>query len=112
MLMTTTTTTTTTLTPMMVEPLLPNVKRRKLAWFGHVMRHDRLSKTILQGTLDGGQHCGQQRNCWMDIIKEWTSLPMPELLTRAFHRKDWTRSLLNCSSCPPDDPVGERTELN
>ena len=31
------------------EPLLATVKRRKLAWFGHVTRHDSLSKTILQG---------------------------------------------------------------
>ena len=29
-------------------------ERRKLAWLGHVARHDSLSKTILQGTLDGG----------------------------------------------------------
>ena len=31
------------------EPLLATVKRRKLAWFGHVTRHDSLSKTILLG---------------------------------------------------------------
>ena len=36
------------------EPLLSTVKRRKLAWFGDVTRHDSLSKTILQGTLQGG----------------------------------------------------------
>ena len=37
------------------EPLQGTVKGRKLAWFGHVTRHDILSKTILQGTLEGGQ---------------------------------------------------------
>ena len=36
------------------EPLLATVMRRKLAWFGHVTHHDSLSKTILQGTLEGG----------------------------------------------------------
>ena len=30
------------------EPFLATVKRRKLAWFGHVTRHTSLSKTILQ----------------------------------------------------------------
>ena len=35
------------------EPLLATVKRRKLAWFGHVNRHESLSKTILQGTVEG-----------------------------------------------------------
>ena len=33
------------------EPLLAIVKRRKLAWFGHVARRDSLSKTLIQGTL-------------------------------------------------------------
>ena len=36
------------------EPLLATVKRRKLAWFGHVTRHDSLSKTIFEDTLEGG----------------------------------------------------------
>ena len=35
------------------EPLLATVQRRKLAWFGRVTRHDSLSKTIIQGTLEG-----------------------------------------------------------
>ena len=35
------------------EPLTAIFKRRKLAWFGHVTRHDSLSKIILQGTLKG-----------------------------------------------------------
>ena len=52
------------------EPLLATVQRRKLAWFGHVTRHDSLSKTILQGTLEGGRCIGLQRKCWMNNIKE------------------------------------------
>ena len=54
------------------EPLLATVKRRKLAWFGHVTRHDSLSRTILQGTLEGGRRCVRQRKCWMDNIKGYT----------------------------------------
>ena len=68
-------------------------KRRKLAWFGHVTRHDSLSKTILQGILEGGRRRGRQRKCWMDNIKEWTSLPLPKMLTQG--------SMLNRPSCPP-----------
>ena len=52
------------------ECLLAIVKRRKLAWFGHVTRHDSLSKTILQDTLEDGRRRGRQRKCWMDNIKE------------------------------------------
>ena len=43
------------------EPPLATVKRRKLAWFGHVTHHDSLSKTILQGTLKGGGDAGVSR---------------------------------------------------
>ena len=57
------------------EPLLATVKRWKLAWFRHVTCHDSLSKNSLQGILEGGQCHGQQRKCWMDNIKEWTSIP-------------------------------------
>ena len=52
------------------EPLPVTVKRRKLAWFGHVTCHDSLFKTILQGTLKGGRRRGRQRKCWMDNTKE------------------------------------------
>ena len=93
------------------EPLLATVKRWKLAWFGHVTRHDSLSKIILQ---EGGRRRGRQWKCWMDNIKEWTSLYMPELLTTASCRKDWKRisaeSLL--MSPHPKDPIGQGTELN
>ena len=100
------------------EPLLATVKRRKLAWFGHITRHDSLFKTILQGTLEGGRRCGWQRKCWMENNKEWTSLPMPELLTRASCRKDWRGISAELSLMPPplplttpDDPIGQETEL-
>ena len=45
------------------EPLLlaAFVKRRNLAWLGLVTRPDGLSKTILQGTLEGGRRHGRQR---------------------------------------------------
>ena len=48
------------------ETLLTTVKRRKLQWFGHVTRHDTLSKTILQGTLEGGRRRGRPRKSWTD----------------------------------------------
>ena len=58
------------------EPLLAAVKKRKLAWFGPVTRLDSLFNTfrVLWRTGD--------RKGWMDI-KEWTSLPMPDMLTGA-----------------------------
>ena len=62
---------------------LATVKRRKLTCFGHVTGNYSLSKTTLQGTLEGGRRRGRQRKCWLDSVKEWTSLPLPELFTMA-----------------------------
>ncbi|KAI8509548.1 hypothetical protein Bbelb_133960 [Branchiostoma belcheri] len=80
------------------EPLLTTVRRRKLQRFGHITRHTSLAKTILQGTLEGGRKRGRQRKTWLDNIKEWTSLNVPELLAAADRRETLP--------CPPDDQVG------
>jgi len=68
------------------EPLLATVRRQKLAWSGHVMRHDTLSKTILQGTVDGGRRQGRQRQSGSDNIKDWTEMIFPDLLSMAANR--------------------------
>ena len=43
------------------EPLLATVKIRKLVWFGHVTKHDSLSKTMMHGTVEGGRRRGRHR---------------------------------------------------
>ena len=35
-----------------------------------------LTKTILQGTAEGGRKRGRQRKRWEDNIKEWTGLEL------------------------------------
>ena len=42
-----------------VSYLLTMVKRRKLQWYGHVSRSSGLSKTIMQGTVNGGKKTRQ-----------------------------------------------------
>ena len=76
--------------------------------------HDSLSKTILLGTLGGGWCHGRQRKCWLDNVKEWTSLPMLELLTMASHGEDWKRISAQLSSVSPQQPSLSRdwTALN
>ena len=86
----------------------------KTEWFGHVTCYDNLSKKIPQGTLEGEWHYGRQRKCCMDNIKEWTSLPMPKLITRACCRKDWKRISAESSLMSPRWPIQSRdwTKLN
>ena len=54
---------------------------------GECFAHDTLPKPILQGTPEDGRRRGRRRKLWMDSVKGWTSLSMPELLTVAFRRK-------------------------
>ena len=43
-------------------------------WFGHVSRSAGLTKTILQGTVQGGRRRGQQKKHWENNIPESTVL--------------------------------------
>ena len=52
--------------------------------------------------LEGRRRRGRHSKCWMDSIKEWTSLP--ELLKRASCRKDWKRISAESSLVSPPPP--------
>ena len=54
-------------TKLQKEALPATVKRRKLAWFGHATRHDNLSQTVLQCTLEVGDAVVGRANV------EWTT---------------------------------------
>ena len=90
------------------EPLLATIRRRKLAWFGHVTRHNTLSKTILQGTVEGGRKRGRPRKSWTDDVKAWTQLKVPELLTEAEDRPRWRRLSSAASLMSPPRARGPR----
>ena len=61
-----------------------------------------------------GRRRGRQRKCWMDHIKECTSLPMPEMLARASYRKHRKRISPESSLMSPRRPnrSWDWTELN
>ena len=90
------------------EPLLATLKRQTFQWFGYAMRHDSLSKTILYSILGGGPHSSQQRKCWTNNIKGWTTLPELKLLIVAFCRKDWKKISTEMSN----DPLSRGAELH
>ena len=64
----------------------------KIAWFGHISRHNSLAKTVLQGTLEGSRKRRRQVKCWADNLKEWTRLDNTTLTRLAEDRPAW-RSL-------------------
>ncbi|GFS07296.1 endonuclease-reverse transcriptase [Elysia marginata] len=90
------------------EPLLATVKRRKLARFGHVTRHDSLSKTVLQGTVEGKRRRGRQKKAWCDNIKEWTGMAMYELVRSASDRNAWRQKTDSSALRSPRRPHRSR----
>ena len=83
------------------EPLLSTVKRRKLSWFGHTLRHDGLCKTVLQGTVEGQRKRGRPRKVWHDNIKEWTGKSTQELNVMARNRDEWRRLVRSATKVSP-----------
>ena len=71
------------------EDLLTIVKKRKLRWYGHVIRSNGLSKTVLQGTVQGKS--GRQKKKWTDNITEWTKKTFAETQAVAHNRELWTQ---------------------
>ena len=71
------------------------IKTRTLKYFGHVMRHQRLQKFLLEGNLEAKRQRGRPRQTWMDNIKSWTGLNYQQAIRRADDRKLWRAVSVN-----------------
>ena len=81
------------------DELLSIAKKRKLRWYGHVMRSTGLSKNILQGTVEGRR--GGQRRRWEDDIAKWTGLGPVETMRLTKDRHRWTQLSATSSTVVP-----------
>ena len=86
------------------EDLLTTIKRKKLKWYGHVIRSDGLSKTIMQGTVQGCRKRGRQMKKWMDNVAEWTGKSFAETQTLARDRGEWRNFVYERLKRPHDHP--------
>src|SRR6218665_2861046 len=59
--------------------------RRKLGFFGHVMRSDGLEKRMMLAFGDGRRRRGRPRRTWMDEIHEVTGMKLAELRDSFIH---------------------------
>ena len=80
------------------EPVLKFIRRRKLKWYGHTIRHDNLSKTILQSMVEGNRKCGIPKIKWIDDIKEWSKMTQSDLMMKPHDRNEWRRYCITASS--------------
>ena len=64
------------------------IKKRKLRWYGHILRSSGMVKTILQGTVKGARRRWRQK-IWENNIKEWTGMGFGDSLRAAEDREGW-----------------------
>src|SRR6218665_956111 len=73
------------------ETLQQTALRRKLGFFGHVMRSDGLEKKVMLAHGDGRRRRGRPRRKWMDEIHEVTGMKLAELKDVKTERKIWRK---------------------
>ena len=82
------------------ERLLGTVRKRKLQWFGHLVRQDNsLAKMIMEGMVEGKRGRGRPEKQWIDNIKEWTMLEISEIMKKARDREQWRLIVRKASMC-------------
>ena len=71
--------------------LLASVKSHKLKHSGHTTRHNSLAKHIMLGPMPGKRRQGGQKKQWLDDLREWTGLIIPDLVCLAQDRGTYRR---------------------
>jgi len=73
------------------------IKQRQANWIGHVLRHDCLLKTVLEGKIEGKRTRGKPRRKMLDLLMEQgdKKISYQELNRRAEDRIQWHHHQLN-----------------
>ena len=69
--------------------LVKTIQQRKLAYYGHIRRHDTLQRKILEGKIDGKRGRGRRRKIWIENIEETTGMKINKCCELARDRERW-----------------------
>ena len=85
--------------------LLELVKKRKLKYFGHAMRHRNcdLMKLAAQGKIQGRRRQGRPSISYMDNLAKWTGLHKADVFRRTDDRREWRRLAVLSSAANIND---------
>ena len=65
------------------------VQKRKLSFFGHIMRHESIQRDLLEGMVEGRRSRGRPRLQWCHNVMEWTGKSFMTCKREAQDRSRW-----------------------
>lgn len=70
------------------EEIITTIKKRKLQYFGHIMRGERYSllRLIMEGKIKGKRSVGRRRVSWLKNLREWFGLTSGQLFSTAVNK--------------------------
>ena len=77
--------------------LLNSVVQRKMAYFGHVKRHDSLERTIYEGIIEGRRGRGRPRRRWSQDISDRLNTTVTEAGRRAQDRSAYRKAVADAT---------------
>ena len=75
--------------------LKKNIITRKLQYFGHMIRSDRMQKTLIEGKVNEKRQRERPRRTWLTDIKEWTGANIGKCVRWAADREYWREMTAN-----------------
>ena len=69
--------------------IIPTIKKRKITYFGHMIRRNNIHRLLLEGPLEGKRSRGRPKTERMKNITEWTGVRYEDLVRHAQDREPW-----------------------
>ena len=69
--------------------IVPTIKKRKIAYFGNLIRRNSIHRLLLVGPMEGKLSRGRPRTEWLTNITDWTGMRYEDLMRIAQDREPW-----------------------